>query len=126
MIGGQQVAFKRLPPKKPSRQQVIGRCWHSHEEDEAETQAFRREGYDFPVSHGRWGIELFEDHTALVLDIAAADGVDELDGYWWTDDDRIHVGLGDPDRGDITLRIHSADEGILVVRRTGIDIEEQV
>jgi hypothetical protein len=87
---------------------------------------FRREGYDFPVSHGRWGIELFEDHTVVVLDIAAADGVDELDGYWWTDGDRIHVGLGDPDRGDITLRIHRMDEGYLALRRTSIDIEEHV
>ncbi|RVU19977.1 zinc metalloprotease [Streptomyces antnestii] len=125
LVGGQRVAFKVLPPKRGGKKPPLGRWWHSHEEDQADVQVFRSEGYEFPISHGRWGLELCEDHTAVVLDIGAADGVDRVDGYWWTDhDDRIHIGMGDPERGDLALRIHSADDESLTLRRTRIDLEE--
>ncbi len=126
LIGGQRVAFKRLPAKRKAGE-TIGRWWHSHEEDAAEKQMFRPEGYEFPVSHGRWGFELQDDHTAVVFEIAAEDGVDEIDGYWWADDnDEIHIGLGDPDRGDLAVRIHEASGESLVLSRATIDIAEEV
>ncbi|MGA5104623.1 zinc metalloprotease [Streptomyces cellulosae] len=125
MVGGQRFAFKVLPPKQDGKETPLGRWWHSHEEDQADMQVFRPEGYEFPVSLGRWGIELLEDHTAAIFDVGAAEGVDRVDGYWWTDhDDRIHIGLGDPDRGDFALQIHSFNEKSLILRRARIDLQE--
>ena len=125
LVGGQRVAFKVLPPPRGDKASPLGRWWHSHEEDHADRQVFRPEGYDFPVSQGRWGVELMEDHTAIVFDIGAADGVERVDGYWFAgEDDRIHVGLGDPDRGDFTLQVHSADDEALGLKRTRITLEE--
>jgi hypothetical protein len=123
LIGGQRVAFERLPPPRKEHR-ITGKWWHSHEEGDEENQVFRPEGYAFPVSHGRWGFELHGDHTATVLDIAAADGTDETESYWWSDDERIIIGVGDPDRGDIAIRVDSSDETVLTVRRASIDIIE--
>ncbi|MFD5583411.1 zinc metalloprotease [Streptomyces sp. NPDC127063] len=126
LTGGQRVAFKVLPPRQGDKEALLGRWWHSHEEDQADIQVFRPEGYEFPVSLGRWGLELQEDHRAVVFDIGAAEGVERVDGYWWTDhDDRIHIGLGDPDRGDLALRVHSVDKESLVLRRARIDLQER-
>lgn len=125
LVGGQRVAFKVLPPKQGDKRVPLGRWWHSHEEDRTDMQMFRPEGYEFPVSHGRWGLELLPDHTAVVFDIGATDGIDRVDGYWWTDhDDRVLIGLGDPERGDFVLHVHAADEESLSLRRTRIVLEE--
>ena len=97
-----------------------------HEEDEGELQAFRPEGYAFPVSLGRWGFELKDDHTARIFDIAAADGVDEVDGAWWTSDDgeRIHISHADPARDDVSVRVQAADDDKLMLRRRAIQVAE--
>lgn len=120
VVGGQRVAFKVRPRRKPRiRPELVGRkWWHAHEEDQATGQAFRPEGYDLPFSMGRWGVELRDDHTARVYDIAAADGVDEVDGYWWAqDEDRVLVSVAEPDRGDVLLELRSAADDKLVIDR---------
>ncbi len=119
IVGGQRLAFK-VSPRRQAKIPVgaFGRWWHSHEEDGDDEQAFRPDGYAFPVSHGRWGFELNEDHSARVFDIAVADGVDEVEAYWWAaDDHRVLLAVADPDRSDVWIDLTSVEAIRLMARR---------
>ena len=47
-------------------ERLIGSWVHSHEEDTATEQVFRRAHYAFPPSRGREALELRSDGTAAV------------------------------------------------------------
>lgn len=121
VIGGQRVAFKVLPVGHPTAPTLAGCWWHSHEEDEDNLQVFRPEGHEFPVSLGRWGFQLGDDHTATIFDIAAGEGIEEVEGSWWTPDgERFHVELADPSRDDVMLRVHAVEDDKIVLQRRAI------
>ena len=55
---------------------------HSREEDQADVQFFRTEGFPFPPSFGRDGMELRPDGTFIQDDIGPADGIVQTPGRW--------------------------------------------
>ncbi len=90
-----------------------GRWVHSHEEDTADEMVFRAadSGYAFPRSRGRETLELRPDgsYAGIVpgpTDKPQASG----EGEWRVQDDTLVL-------GDRSLRIASAEEGVLRVRR---------
>src|SRR5688500_13364066 len=65
-----------LPPE-------LFRHWiHSREEDQDDVQFFRTEGFSFPPSFGRDGMELRPDGTFVQDDIGPADGIVQTPGRW--------------------------------------------
>ena len=63
-----------LPPE-PFRHWI-----HSREEDQADVRFFRTEGFSFPPSFGRDGMELRPDGTFIQDDIGPADGIVQTPG----------------------------------------------
>lgn len=62
---------------------VIFRHWiHSREEDSEGLEVYRPEGFGFPPSFGREGIEMRKDGEFIQDDIGPADGVMQVSGRW--------------------------------------------
>lgn len=55
---------------------------HSREEDQGDVQFFRPEGFAFPPSFGRDGMELRPDGSFVQDDIGPADGIVRTHGRW--------------------------------------------
>jgi hypothetical protein len=55
---------------------------HSREEDQDDIQFFRTEGFSFPPSFGRDGMELRPDGTFIQDDVGPADGIVQTPGRW--------------------------------------------
>ena len=90
-----------------------GRWVHSHEEDTADELVFRSadSGYAFPRSRGREALELRPDGSYAGIVPGPADRPEPAgEGEWTVQGDTLML-------GDRSLRIASAEEGVLRVRR---------
>ncbi|HEY5175499.1 MAG TPA: zinc metalloprotease [Terriglobales bacterium] len=120
-IGGQEFVFKFHPAQKqtPGAPRGLVQHWvHSHEEDPANMQAFRPQGFDFPPSRGRRALDFHEDGTLTFHDIAPADGLVKVEGYWFAEDDEnVFIRFNDPQRSGLALRIHELGPDKLLVKR---------
>jgi hypothetical protein len=70
-----------------SRELLVRRWVHSHEEDTDTEMVFRPDGFKFPPSRGRVAFELKEDGTALDRGIGATDIPREAEGRWTVEED---------------------------------------
>jgi hypothetical protein len=90
-----------------------GRWVHSHEEDTEDEMVFRAadSGYAFPRSRGREALELRPDGSYAGTAPGPADKPEAAgEGVWRVEGDTLVL-------GDRSLRIASAEEGVLRVRR---------
>ena len=79
---------------KVSSQSLLGRWIHAHEEDPQDgfsTEVYRPSDWPLGPSRGRRGFELYMDGRAILLDIAATDGTDPLEGSWTVEQGRVLV-----------------------------------
>ena len=68
-----------------TQRQLVGSWLHAHEEDPQDgsgLQVYRPSSWPLGPSRGRRGFELRADSHALLLGIAAADGIEERRGRW--------------------------------------------
>jgi hypothetical protein len=120
-IGGQQFVFKFHPAQqKPLRvpEGLVQHWVHSHEDDQANLQVFRRQGFEFPPSRGRRALDFHDDGTLTFHDIAPTDGLVKVDGYWFAENDgNVFIQFSDPQRSGFALRIGELRSDKLVVER---------
>lgn len=90
---------------------------HSREEDEGDVQSFRPEGFAFPPSFGRDGMEMRPDGSFVQDDIGPADGIVRTKGRWMQEaPGRIAVRF-DGAREDYTFTVVSVDASLLRIAR---------
>jgi hypothetical protein len=90
-----------------SREILVRRWVHSHEEDTDAEMVFRPADYEFPPSRGRVAFELRPDGTALDRGIGATDVPREAEAMWMVEED-----------GTVVLREKGTDR---VLRRLPIE-----
>jgi hypothetical protein len=101
-----------------SRELLVRRWVHSHEEDTDTEMVFRPDDYEFPPSRGRVALELRDDGTALERGIGPTDVPQEEERAWTVEPDGAIV-LVDKDTGQELRRlsVESADPDRLTVRK---------
>ena len=93
---------------------------HSREEDQGDVQFFRPEGFAFPPSFGRDGMEMRPDGSFVQDDIGPADGIVRTQGRWIQEaPGRIAVRF-DGAREDYTFMVVSVDESLLRIGRVSV------
>lgn len=99
-----------------TRDALIGRWTHSHEDDTADTRVYRPASYPFPPARGRASVELKTDGTMIDFGIGPADRPAGKDGRWeLTPDGRLVLRTaGGRER---TLHVVSVTDDRLVTRR---------
>ncbi len=100
-----------LPPQ-------LFRHWiHSREEDQADVRAYRPEGFAFPPSFGREGLELRPDGEFIHDDVGPADGIVRVRGRWTQrGPDEVEVRFGGA-RADYAFTVVSIDDSLLRIRQ---------
>ena len=104
-VGTRKPATELLP-------RVQFRHWgHSREEDTAEIEVYRPDGFDFPPSFGRDGFEMLVDGQFIQDDIGPADGVVQVTGSWTaTGPQQIEVSFEQGERPGFSFQIVSVDD----------------
>jgi hypothetical protein len=101
-----------------SRETLVRRWVHSHEEDTDTEMVFRPDDFEFPPSRGRVALELRKDGTALERGIGPTDVPEETEKGWALDESGNIVLL---DKGTERvlrrLAVESADPDRLTVRK---------
>jgi hypothetical protein len=97
--------------------QVSGRWVHVHEEDTDDEMVFRPADSDLPPSRGRVAFELRADGTFAETGLGAADVPEEASGSWTLEDDTITLSEGATQGVPREMKIVTADEGRLVIRK---------
>jgi hypothetical protein len=103
---------------RPTRA-MLSRHWvHSHEEDTDTEKVYRPSDFPFPRSRGRASFELRVDGTLKEFGIGSTDRPQESEGTWEFDNgDTLKFFSGIPHPSTKVLRIASADENKLVIRK---------
>jgi hypothetical protein len=103
-----------LPPE-------LFRHWiHSREEDQDSVQFFRTDGFSFPPSFGRDGMDVRPDGTFVQDDIGPADGIVQTPGRWVLQGPgRIAVRF-DGAREDYAFTIVSVEPELLRIRPASV------
>ena len=100
-----------------SREALLGRWAHSHEEDDAAGKVFRREGFAFPPSRGREAFELKPDGTCLLGQPGPADVPEGQPGTWKLDGTTLRLEWGEGAGGAArSLEIVAVEPDRLLVR----------
>jgi hypothetical protein len=113
-LGGQRLVFKLYSRPRWARPELPGRWVHSHEEDEPGIEVWRPATRELPPSRGRRELELAPDGSAIFREIAPADGLTPLEGFWHMEDaTRIVLDFADPDLERRTLDMSEVDADLL-------------
>jgi len=99
------------------REQVVGRWVHAHQEDSEDQMVFRPAGTDLPPARGRMAFELREDGSFAESGYGASDVPEEASGTWAIEDDTITLSEGASQGVPRKMRVVTADDDRLVVRR---------
>jgi hypothetical protein len=90
---------------------------HAREEDQDDIQFFRTEGFSFPPSFGRDGMEIRPDGTFIQDDVGPADGIVQTPGRWTLEGPgRIAVRF-DGAREDYAFTLVSVSAELLQIRQ---------
>jgi hypothetical protein len=109
-----------LPPE-------LFRHWiHSREEDQGDVQFFRTEGFSFPPSFGRDGLEMRPDGTFVQDDVGPADGIVQTEGRWTQQASGQIAVRFDGRREDYAFSIVSVDADLLQIRLEALSAYESV
>lgn len=101
-----------------SRELLVRRWVHSHEEDTETEMVFRPDDFEFPPSRGRVAFELRPDGTALDRGIGANDAPQDAEGRWTLDENGAIVLLEKgTDRVLRRLPVESAAPDRLTLRK---------
>ena len=106
--------------KKPSPELFKHRWIHSFEEDSVQSQVYRPQSWDFPLSRRpREAFELRADGTAQLF-IPGAEDRPEAAGASWTEEEGqlLIRAVKKGSRGPVTLRIVESGNDKLLVRRS--------
>ena len=108
-----------MPQKKREPDLFRHRWVHSFEEDSADTQVYRPQSWDFPLSRRpRAAFELRADGTAQVLLPGAADRPEAADASWTEEEGELIIRAPKKSaRGPSTLCILESTADKLLVRR---------
>jgi len=98
-----------------SREELLGRWVHSHEEDGEGEMVFRPDTHDFPPSRGRTSVELRADGTYVERSPGPVDIPEESRGRWSLEDDRL-VLEGEGERPGHVWELTAAEGDRLGVR----------
>jgi hypothetical protein len=102
------------------REGLVGRWYHSHEEDRGGTEVYRRAEYSFPPSRGRRGFELNADGSATALAIGADDRRLRVAARWQLTTEGSLLVEAPPESGlPPVLEILAVEKDRLVVRIPG-------
>jgi hypothetical protein len=97
-----------------SMKQYEGTWLNSHEENSADTFAYRPNTFAFPPARGRTGFAIKPYGRFVQYDIAPTDGVEGHPGTWTVEGDkRLRIHLSDNSQPDYVLEIVSLDNGLL-------------
>ena len=97
---------------------LIGRWFHSHEEDTVDAQIYRPADYPFPPARGRDGLEFRPGGELVYLGIARADGTEESNGRWTLEaSNQIRIDVENDRIEPFTIEVISCDEETLRIRR---------
>ena len=89
---------------------------HSREEDQGDVQFFRPEGFAFPPSFGRDGIEMRPDGSFVQHDLGPADGTVQIPGRWTLQGPgQVAVRFGGK-REDYAFTVVGVDAALLRIR----------
>lgn len=99
------------------RGQVSGGWVHVQEEDTEDEMVFRPAGTDLPPARGRMAFELRADGTFAETGLGATDVPEEATGSWTLEDDTIKLSEGATQGAPREMKIVTADEERLVVRK---------
>jgi hypothetical protein len=100
-----------------TRDHLIGRWVHSHEEDTEAERVFRPADHPLPPSRGREAWELRADGTIVVRRPGPTDEPRETEGAWALEGDELQIRESDEDRVGRALTIVEAEPGRLVLRQ---------
>lgn len=70
---------------------LLGKWYHSYEEDKDGITTYRPEGFDFPPARGRRGCNFIEKGGYEQYEIAPADGLQTIKGSWSQADSKFLV-----------------------------------
>jgi hypothetical protein len=103
-----------------TEQRLIGTWRHSHEEDTATEEVYRRASFAFPPSRGRTGYEFRSDHSCSDVGISPRDGSAKQSCTWQLrDSNKPEIVLTFPGGRQKVLPLVSVDSDRLVVRKSG-------
>ncbi len=100
----------------PSKEALLGRWAHSHEEDSEEEMVFRPATHAFPPSRGRTSFELRPDGTYMESSPGPVDLPERSGGHWSLQGSRLVLD-GGGDRPGHAWEIAKAEPDRLTVRR---------
>lgn len=98
-----------------SREELLGRWVHSHEEDSEGEMVFRPDTHEFPPSRGRTSVELRADGTYLERSPGPVDVPEESRGHWSLEGNRL-VLEGEGERPGHTWELTSAEADRLGIK----------
>src|SRR5262245_12148444 len=99
---------------------LLGRWFHSHEEDSEGLQVYRPARYKFPPARGRRGFEFRDGGELVYLGIARTDGAAPMPGAWAIEGgDRVRISVTTGSVQPYVLQVVSCDKETLKVRRAG-------
>jgi hypothetical protein len=109
-----------MAEKKLSPELFRHRWVHSFEEDSAQAQVYRRQSWDFPLSHRpREAFELRADSTAQLFLPGAEDRPQAADASWTEEESELVIRAAKKGaRGPSRFRIIESAADKLVVRRS--------
>jgi len=99
---------------------LVGRWFHSHEEDAEGLQVYRPASYKFPPARGRRGYEFRDGGELVYLGIARTDGAEPMAGAWALDaGDRLRISVKNANVQPVALQVVSCSAEMLKVRPAG-------
>ena len=106
--------------KKPSPELFKHRWIHSFEEDSVQSQVYRPQSWDFPLSRRpREAFELRADGTAQLFMPGAEDRPETAGASWTEEEGQLLIRtVKKGSRGPVTLRIVESGNDKLLVRRS--------
>ena len=96
---------------------MSGRWVHAHEEDTQDAMVLRPATSDLPPSRGRMAFELRPDGTFSEAGLVPADVPEDASGSWALEGDTITLSEGAAQGVPREMRVVSADEARLVIRK---------
>ena len=103
---------------KVTREALLRRWVHAHEEDSDYGMVFRPAEHELPPSRGRRAFELRPDGTFAESGLGPTDVPQEASGTWeLEDDERIVLGEGAAQGVPRVMKIASCDENRLVIEK---------
>ncbi len=96
---------------------MSGHWVHAHEQDTENEMVFNRAGTDLPPSRGRMALDLRADGTFAESGLGAVDVPEESTGRWTLEGETITLSEGAAQGVPREMKIVSADDEKLVVRK---------